>query len=132
MLGNLLNNFLNKIDNYYKKIASFFSIILYIIFLCVFHQAYYTILILIPAILLIMNKYNNNKYFKEEDLLVIVFSITLAFIMKFIISYFNEFNILTCISISIIITGLISLTILSISVFFAFLSKPLFHYLNID
>lgn len=132
MLGNLLNNFLNKIDNYYKKIASFFSIILYIIFLCVFHQAYYTILILIPAILLIMNKYNNNKYFKEEDLLVIVFSITLAFIMKFIISYFNEFNILTCISISIIITGLISLTILSIAVFFAFLSKPLFHYLNID
>lgn len=132
MLGNLLNRFLNKIDNYYKKIASFFSIILYIIFLCVFHQAYYTILILIPAILLIMNKYHNNKYFKEEDLLVIVFSITLAFIMKFIISYFNEFNILTCISISIIITGLISLTILSISVFIAFLSKPLFHYLNID
>ncbi len=132
MLGNLLNKVNNYFSDYYKKITSFFTIILYVIFLCVFHGAYFSIILLIPAILLITNKYKNNKYVKEEDLSVIVFAITLAFIMKFIITYFNEFNVLTCISISIIITGIISLTFLIISLSLAFITKPFFHYLKLD
>lgn len=132
MLGNLLNKFNNYFSDYYKKITSFFTIILYVIFLCLFNNAYFSIALLIPAILLITNKYKDNKYVKEEDLSVIVFAITLAFIMKFIITYFNEFNVLTCISISIIITGIISLFFLMLSLLLAFITKPFFHYLKLD
>lgn len=124
--------FFKNISDSFKKITYFYSIIFYIIFLHAFHQAYFSIVIIIPAVLLIMKKYKNNKYFKEDDLLIIVFAITLAFIMKFIISYFSELNVVNCIAISILITLIISFFIIIISAILTYFTKPFFKYLNLD
>lgn len=128
----MLGNILNKLDGYYHKVASFFGIVLFIIFLCVFHKAYFSLFLLIPAILLITNKYKENKFFKETDLIVAVTAIALAFIMEFIISYFEEFNVLICILIAISITAFLTAIIASLSFFFAFMTRPFFHYLKLD
>jgi hypothetical protein len=85
-----------------------------------------------PAILLITNKYKENKYFKETDLMVAVTAITLAFVMEFIISYFEEFSVIICILIAISITAFLTAIIASISFFFAFMTRPFFHYLKLD
>jgi len=128
MLGNILNN----LDSYYRKVGSFFGIILFLIFLCVFHKAYFSLTLLIPAVLLITNKYKDNKYFKETDLIVAVTAITLAFVMEFIISYFEEFSVVICILIAISITAFLTSIIASLSFFFAFMTRPFFHYLKLD
>lgn len=128
----MLGNILNRLDNYYHKVASFFGIVLFLIFLCIFHKAYFSLILLLPAILLITNKYKENKYFKETDLMVAVTAITLAFVMEFIISYFEEFSVIICILIAISITALLTALIASISFFFAFMTRPFFHYLKLD
>lgn len=128
----MLGNILNRLDNYYHKVASFFGIVLFLIFLCIFHKAYFSLILLFPAILLITNKYKENKYFKETDLMVAVTAITLAFVMEFIISYFEEFSVIICILIAISITALLTALIASISFFFAFMTRPFFHYLKLD
>lgn len=132
MLGNLFKKINDNISDYYKKVVPFFSIIFYIFFLCFFHNAYFTILLIIPAIFLITKKFKDNKYFKESDLLVIVFSITMAFIMQFIIFYFSELNAITGISISLLTTAFISLIIILFAFIFSFIFKPIFKYLNLD
>lgn len=128
----MLGNILNKINNYYLKIGSFYGVILFIVFLCVFHKAYFSIVIIMPAVLLITNKYKNNKYFRETDLIVAVLAITFAFIMEFIISSFAEFNVLICIAIAVLITALITTFVAISSFFLSFISKPFFHYLKLD
>lgn len=128
MLGNILNN----LDSYYRKVGSFFGIILFLIFLCVFHKAYFSLVLLVPAVLLITNTYKDNKYFKETDLIVAVTAITLAFVMEFIISYFEEFSVIICILIAISITAFLTSIIASLSFFFAFMTRPFFHYLKLD
>lgn len=131
MLGNLFKKINENISNYYKKIVPFFSVIFYILFLCFFHNAYFTIALIIPSIFLITKKFQDNKYFKESDLLVIVFAITMAFIMEFIIFYFSEVNVITGISISLLTTLFISLIIILFSFICALIFKPLFKYLNL-
>lgn len=128
----MLGHIFNKIDYYYYKIGSFYAIILFSIFLCVFHKAYFALLVLIPAILLITNKFKNNKYFKETDLLVAVTAITFAFMMEFIIVHFAEFNVFICILISSLILLILASIIGILSFLFAFMTRSFFHYLNID
>lgn len=127
MLGNLFN----KINTYYKKIVPFFSIIYYILFLCLFHKAYFSIVLIIPAILLMNKKIKENKYFNEMDLLVIVFSITMAFVMEFIIFYFNELNMIIGIFVSILVTTTLAIAITIISIISSLIFKPLFKYLKL-
>lgn len=128
----MLGRIFNKIDYYYYKIGSFYAIILFSIFLCVFHKAYFALLVVLPAILLITNKFKNNKYFKETDLLVAVTAITFAFMMEFIIVHFAEFNVFICILISSLILLILASIIGVLSFLFAFMTRSFFHYLNID
>lgn len=128
----MLGRIQNKIDPYYLKIGSFYAIILFTIFLCVFHKAFFAFIILLPAILLITNKYKNNKYFRETDLLVAMIAITFAFMMEFIITHFSEYTVLICILISFIILIILSGIIASLSFLFAFMTRSFFHYLKID
>lgn len=119
-------------DNHTIRITSFFGIINFIILLCVFHKAYFSVFVLIPAIMLITNKFKNNKYFREEDLIVIVFSIYFAYILQFIIYNFFEFNVFLCILVSISVTSIITCLVLAFSFLIALISKPIFHYLKMD
>lgn len=119
-------------DKHTIRITSFFGILNFIILLCVFHKAYFSVVILIPAIMLITNKFKNNKYFQEEDLIVIVFSIYFAYILQFIVHHFFEFNIFLCILVAISITTIITCLVLGFSFFIGLISKPIFHYLNMD